>query len=160
GTGSAARNLPVGLAFDPVLNRLYWANSENENDATNAIGFVNLGSGSGGGITPAGVAVDHPQDPIVIKSPTVLDAPTITSPGTHLTCPKATGAAAPVPSFVYQAPRGSSYQWIPQDTPIDGATAATYTATASGRYKCIVTATNAVGSGSRISKGLVVTVTA
>lgn len=158
GAGSAAINRPLGLAFDPSLNRLYWANSGDENSAKGALGFADLGSPAAE-ITPTGIPVARPQDPLVIKSPSGLALPAISVANGVLSCSPGTWRGDNVASFVYQSPRGFSYQWTLNEAPIPGATGGSLTPSVSGRYKCVVTATNQAGSTSRTSPGVQATVT-
>lgn len=158
--GSAPIATPWGLAFDPgpANPRLYWAN-EADTTPAGAIGFTGVPGSESGGITPTGAPVNGPQDPVIIKSPTNTVAPTVAAMGRQLSCSQGSWAADAVSSFVYQAPRTFAYQWTLNDVPIAAATESSYMAGASGRYKCVVTATNAAGSASRTSDGVKVTVT-
>lgn len=158
-TGSAPVDDPWGLAFDPTQGRLYWTNYGNGTDPAGVVGYVTLGTGVGGGISPAGAPVNGPKSTVVIKSPTSTGAPQVGAAGAQLSCSPGSWAADAVASSVFQAPRGYAYQWTLNDAPVAGATAPTYTANAAGRYRCVVTATNEVGSTSRTSGGVNVTVT-
>jgi hypothetical protein len=147
----ASFNSPYGLAFDPSLNRLYWANYGGSAEKVGAIGFATLG-GSNGGITPATAPVNGPQDPVILKSPTGTGAPAITRDAkarAELSCSTGSWGADYPGSFVYQAPRSLVYQWTQNGVAIPGATAATFAATAPGQYACTVTATNQTGSASQ-----------
>lgn len=145
---------PYGLALDPSISRLYWANYSNGTDRLNAIGFASTNGSGLGGISPGTAPVDGPQDPVIIKSPTGTGAPTITrnpSVRNELTCSTGSWGADYAGSFVYQAPRSFTYQWSSNGAAIAGATAATLTATTAGQYACTVTATNQVGSATQSS---------
>ena len=155
---SAAINQPAGLAFDPGLNRLYWANSGVENSAKGALGFAAPG-GAASEITPSGVPVNHPQDPLVIKSPTGAAAPQVTLANGRLQCSQGAWGRDYVSSFVYQSPRSFSYRWTLGGSAIAGATEASYAPPTSGSYACVVTATNQAGSSSQTSAAMKVTVT-
>jgi hypothetical protein len=144
---------PYGLAFDPSVGRLYWANYNQDSTNANAIGFVNLAGGSGG-ITPAVAPVDGPQDPVILKSPTATGAPAVGRDASNpaaLTCPTGSWAGDYAGSFVYQAPRSYGYQWSLNGAAVAGATSSTFTATTPGAYTCTVTATNQTGSASQTS---------
>jgi hypothetical protein len=160
--GSAPINIPWGLAFDPASGRLYWANKGNGSSREAAIGFANvLSLADLGVVAPAVPAVNGPQDPLIVKSPSgVAGAPPVITPqGRVLTCSPGSWAPDYVSSFVYQSPSSYSYQWLFNEAAIDGATQPSYTANASGRYKCVVTASNPAGSSSWMSGGVVVTIT-
>lgn len=142
-----------GLAIDPALSRAYWANYGQGELKTGAIGFASL-SGGGGGINIAAGPVDGPQDPIVLKSPSGSAAPAITrakNSRSSLTCSTGTWGADFPGSFVYQAPRSFAYQWGRNGTAIAGATSSTLAAKSAGKYSCVVTAANQIGSAAQIS---------
>jgi hypothetical protein len=153
----AVFNDPYGLAFDPTSGTLYWGNYGNASgENANAIGLVRI-SGGGGAISPVGVAVKGPQDPVIIKSPTGAGAPTNTrNPKNRaaLTCSTGNWAADFPGSFVYQSPRTFAYQWTRNSKPVSGATASTFTAKSPGKYACVVTAANQVGSAAQTSGGI------
>ena len=155
--GSAPIDEPRGIAFDPNLERLYWGNSGKE-EASGAIGYWGFATGMGG-ITPAGVAVDRPQDPLVIKSPTI-SAPQLALVEGRLQC--SAGGYAPdyFSAFFYQAPRLFSVAWTLNGTAIQGAGEATYAPTTGGSYACVVSAGNQAGVTARSSNSLGVTVAA
>lgn len=154
--GGAPINRPWGLALDPGISRIYWGNEGNGEEQANAFGFVGTnGSGAGaGGISIATVPVDHPQDPLIIKSPSGTAAPAITRDPANpaaLSCSTGSWAGDYPGSFVYQAPRTYAYQWLLNGAAVAGATAGTLTATQPGSYTCTVTATNQSGSASQTS---------
>lgn len=142
-----------GLAIDPTVGRAYWANYGNSEDRTGAIGFADL-AGGGGGISPQTAPLHGPQDPIILKSPTVTGTPTIAQDAkkpASLTCSQGSWGADFPGSFVYQAPRSYAYQWSNNGVAIAGAAAAAYLATAPGSYTCAVTATNQAGTAGQTS---------
>jgi DNA-binding beta-propeller fold protein YncE len=146
-------NRPWGLALDPVLGKLYWGNESNGEERADAIG-VGFLAGGGSSITPATAPVNGPQDPLVLKSPTGIGAPTVTRDAkvrSQLTCSQGGWGTDYAGSFVYQAPHTFAYQWTNNGAAVPGATAATLHATASGSYACVVTATNQTGSASQTS---------
>lgn len=153
--GGAIIKNPWGLAFDPSISRLYWANEGNPKGAqANAFGFTGLAGGPSGNISIATTLVGGPQDPVIIKSPSGTGAPTITAAPKKpaaLTCSTGTWAADYPGSFVYQAPRTLGYQWTLDGKPIGGATAATFEAKSAGSYACIVTAANQAGAAAQTS---------
>jgi hypothetical protein len=154
-TGTAEIDGPWGLALDPSIGRLYWANENHgEGEAADAFGFVSTNGSNPGSISIASAPLDEPQDPVILKSPTGTGAPTITKDATNpalLTCSQGSWAADYAGSFVYQAPRSYGYQWSLNGAAIAGATSSTLTATAAGSYACTVTATNQSGSASQTS---------
>jgi DNA-binding beta-propeller fold protein YncE len=158
--GGAFLNEPWGLAFDPSIHRLYWANEGNSaGENTDAIGFVNSDGSGVGGISPSPALVDNPQDPVILKSPTGTGAPAITRDAKNraaLSCPTGSWGADYVGGSVYQAPRTFGYQWLLNGAPVAGATASTLTATKAGSYTCTVTATNQTGSASQTSAAVTV----
>jgi DNA-binding beta-propeller fold protein YncE len=147
---------PYGLAFDPSIGRLYYANYGQDEERAGAIGFANL-SGGFGGITISTAPLDGPQDPVVIKSPGGTGVPTITRDAkvrATLSCSEGTWGADYAGSFVYQAPRSFAYQWTRNGATVPGATAAAFTAVQPGSYACTVTATNQVGSTAQASAAI------
>jgi hypothetical protein len=164
-TGAAPVKSPWGLALDPALGRLYWANEGNGGAGANINAFgLALTNGAGSGaINIASAPVDGPQDPVIIKSPTGTGAPAITRDAKKapaaLTCPTGSWAADYAGSFVYQAPRTYAYQWAKGGAPVAGATASTFTAKSPGSYSCTVTATNQIGTASQASAAVKVTAT-
>jgi len=153
-TGADVRQ-PYGLALDPANGTVYWGNyDKDEGENAGAIGFVRL-SGGGGSITPSPSApVKGPQDPVIVKSPAGTGLPAIARDAKNrarLTCSDgAWGADAPGGN-VYQAPNALAYQWLRNGKAASGATAATLSAKSAGKYSCVVTGSNPVGSASQTS---------
>lgn len=154
-SGGAVINGPWGIAFDPSVNRLYWANEGNaKGEGANSFGFVDPRGGVAGNISVANTLSASPQDPVILKSPTGTEAPKVTrseKSRSSLSCSTGSWGADFPGSFVYQAPRAFSYQWTSNGTAIAGATAAEYAAKSAGSYACTVTATNQAGSASQAS---------
>jgi hypothetical protein len=152
--GGAPIKRPWGLALDPGIGRIYWGNEGNEEDPANAFGFAGTNGSGAGGISISGVPVSHPQDPLIIKSPSGTGAPLITRDPANpaaLSCSTGSWAGDYPGSLVYQAPRAYGYQWLLNGAAVSGATAGTLTATQAGSYTCTVTATNQSGSASQSS---------
>jgi hypothetical protein len=152
--GSGVSNGPWGLALDPSISRLYWGNESNGTERSNAIGFVATAGGSGGGISIATAPVGGPQDPVILKSPTGTEAPTVTRSSksrSSLSCSAGGWASDFAGSFVYQSPRTVAYQWTLNGKAVTGATANTLQAKSAGQYACVVTASNQAGSASQTS---------
>jgi DNA-binding beta-propeller fold protein YncE len=159
-TGIAPLDLPWGLALDPTMSnpRLYWANEGSGELGSGAIGLSGVLPGAiGGEISLTAAPVDGPRDPIIIKGPTSVAVPAITSTNRQLNCSQGSWEPDYVSSFFYQSPSSFSYQWLLNELPIRDATDPTYSASVSGRYKCRVTASNPAGSVTRTSLGVVVT---
>lgn len=157
-SSGAALNEPYGLALDPTLGRLYWGNYGGGETRTGAIGFTGV-SGGGGGINIASAPVAGPQDPVVVKSPIGSGAPTVARNAnvrSALSCSTGTWGADYPGSFVYQAPRTYTYQWIRNGAVVAGATASTLTAKSAGSYACTVTAANQAGSAAQTSAAVTV----
>jgi DNA-binding beta-propeller fold protein YncE len=155
-TSGGAVNGPWGLALDPSIGRLYVGNESNGEKRENAIGFVGLGGG-GGGISIATAPVANPQDPVIIKSPSGTETPKITrskKSRSALSCSTGSWAADFVGSFVYRAPRAFAYQWTLKGKSLKGAVKATLQAKATGKYTCVVTASNQAGSAGQTSAAL------
>lgn len=150
--GTAPIDDPYGLAFDPASGKLYWGNYGNSKVVTGVFGFLGIGGG-GGGIDIATAPVDGPQNPVILKGPSGTGAPTVTrTPNTtSFSCSQGNWAPDYAGSFVYQAPRSYSYQWLVNGSSIPGANASTYTATGPGSYSCSVTGTNQDGSATQTS---------
>lgn len=149
-------NEPYGLAFDPTSGKLYWANYRNGEEHENAFGTALL-NGTGGSVSPATATVAGPQDPVILKSPTGTEAPTIARNAKEratLMCSQGSWAADFQGSNVFQAPHIYSYQWSENGKPITGAVASTFTAKGAGSYTCTVTGTNQAGTASQSSGAL------
>ncbi|HWP32843.1 MAG TPA: hypothetical protein VNL97_03750, partial [Solirubrobacterales bacterium] len=154
-TGSVFDN-PYGLALDPSIGRLYWANYGHGEERIGAIGFAST-AGGGGAINIATAPVKGPQDPVILKSPSGTGAPEVTRSSksrSSLSCSTGGWAADFAGSFVYQSPRTLAYQWTRNGTAVSGATAATLEAKSAGKYACSVTATNQAGSASQTSAAI------
>jgi DNA-binding beta-propeller fold protein YncE len=156
--GGAVIEAPWGLAFDPSMGRLYWANEINsKGEGTNALGFASPSGGPGGNISPADALVASPQDPLIIKSPAPGGAPSVTRNAkkrSQLSCSQGIWGADYAGSFVYQAPRSYAYQWTRNGKPISGAGASTFSAKSAGKYACLVTAANQAGTTGQTSGAL------
>jgi hypothetical protein len=154
-SGGAVIDGPWGIALDPSINRLYWANEGNaKGEGANSFGFVNPGSGSAGNISVANALSASPQDPVIIKSPSGTEAPKATrskSSRSKLSCSTGGWGADYPGSFVYQSPRSFAYQWTLKGKNVKGATKASLDAKSAGKYACVVTATNQAGSASQTS---------
>jgi len=152
--GGAVYESPYGLALDPSAGKFYWGNYGVHTGEPSGIGFEPTSGSGGGAISPSGVTVNGPQDPVIVKSPSGTGVPAITGaslPKSVLTCSQGSWAADYAGSFVYQAPRTYGYQWSLNGSAIAGATANTYTAAAVGSYTCSVTGTNPLGSTTQTS---------
>ncbi|HET7484412.1 MAG TPA: hypothetical protein VFJ64_03460, partial [Solirubrobacterales bacterium] len=154
-SGGAVIKSPWGIALDPSINRLYWANEGNaKGEGTNAFGFVNPSDGSAGNISVANTLAAGPQDPIILKSPSGTEAPKATrstKSRSQLLCSTGGWAADYAGSFVYRAPHTLAYQWTRNGKAVAGATGTTLNAKSAGEYACIVTASNQAGSASQTS---------
>jgi hypothetical protein len=142
-----------GLAVDPGIGRIYWANYGRLASTPNAIGFVNL-AGGGGAIVPATTPVNRAQDPVILKSPSGTAPPIATRSKTAtslLSCSPGEWAADLPGSFLYQAPRTLTYQWLRNGKAVATATASTFSAKSAGKYACAVTAANQAGTVAQTS---------
>ncbi len=140
----------IGMAIDPVEGRIYWGNLGNS-----TISYANLdGSGGGGQLNISGATPSSPRFLALLRSPSAAGAPQIAggpSVGSALTCSQGAWAPDLLGSFVYRAPQSFAYQWSRDGADIAGATGASYTAPVPGDYRCLVAATNEVGSISQVS---------
>jgi DNA-binding beta-propeller fold protein YncE len=153
--GGAAIKSPWGIALDPSLSRLYWANEGNkEAEGANAFGFISTNGGPSGNITVASNLVGEPQDPVIIKSPSAIKAPKAVrskKSRSKLECSTGEWGADYAGSFVYQSPRSYAYQWKKNGKAIKGATKPKLSVSAAAKYSCAVTATNQAGSANKTS---------
>ncbi|HWI97336.1 MAG TPA: hypothetical protein VNS60_14850 [Solirubrobacterales bacterium] len=136
--------VPVGLAIDPALQTIYWADEELEQ-----IGAANLQGSPPALPATGGASLDGANFPVLLESPRNVDKPAVQGqhrPGATLTCTQGTWRGDVVESFLYRAPQSFSYQWFRNGKPVAGATAATIVASKVGAYTCDVTATNFAGS--------------
>jgi hypothetical protein len=98
--------------------------------------------------------VDNPNFVALLKAPSGAGAPTITggaAPGSVLACSQGAWAPDLLGSFLYRAPQSFAYQWSLDGADIAGATASSHTASATGEYRCRVTASNQAGGSSQTS---------
>ena len=149
-----------GLAIDPVLQKAYWGNYGQGNTQADALGYVAFSGAGEGTISPTSAHADGAQDPVILKSPTGVGAPQVTQSGTALSCSQGSWSADYPGGNVFSAPVSYAYQWLLNGRPVSGATASSYTATASGSYACTVTGTNPSGSASQTSAPVGVTIPA
>jgi PKD domain len=151
--GTGAKNLFTGeggvggLALDPGTGKLYWGDFQNTR--------IRMGNADGTG-TPQTVFTGEPNAWFValLRAPAGTSAPQLSgsgTPGTPLSCSQGSWAGDVPNMFFYRAPRTFAYQWFVNGAIIPGATSATYTPTAAGKYTCQVTASNQAGSTSQTS---------
>ena len=138
-------NAPIGLAFDGVNERFYWANSGVDEERKEAVGTATLFG------HPATVAV-FPVAPIhspvfaaILKAPVSTGEPELSVAGTTMSCTLGEWEGDHPGASVYAAPTSFAYQWKKGSEDIGGATGNTFTATEAGSYSCKITATNAAG---------------
>ena len=148
-TTGATVNTPAGVAIDPEARRIYWGNQTG-----NKVSFANLDGSGGGDLSAPGATVSGPRSPVLLKAPSGAGAPTITGrsrPGSVLTCSQGSWAPDMLSSWLYRTPQTLTYSWALNGKPIQGANRSTYKASAGGRYRCTVTASNPAGSSSQTS---------
>jgi hypothetical protein len=155
-TGATERG-GVGLGIDPTTGRIYWGNLGSN---ANAISYVNVdGSGGGGLLDISGASANQARFPALLRAPSAAAAPQVaggSGPGSVLTCSQGSWAPDVLGSFFYRAPQSIAHQWTRDGAKIAGATDTSYTAYASGEYRCRETATNEAGSTSQTSAPLTV----
>ena len=149
-TAGATDSGGIGMAIDPVEGKMYWANLGNH-----TISYANLdGSGGGGQLNISGASPSSPRFLAVLRSPSGAGAPQIvggSTIGSALTCSQGAWAPDLPGSFVYRAPQSFAYQWSRDGADLAGATDTSYTAALPGEYRCVVAATNEVGSTPQVS---------
>ncbi len=153
--GGATVDGPWGLAIDAAAGRIWWTNYDDD-----SISFANVNGSGGNDLDTGTTIVDGPNFPVLLKKPVGDGDPAITggsTPGSELSCSQGDWAPDLLESFLYRVPESFAYQWSLDGSDIGGATSDTYTATAEGDYRCIVTATNAAGSTSQTSDPVTVT---
>jgi hypothetical protein len=148
-TAGATVNNPAGVAIDQAAGKIYWANY-----AANRISFARLDGSGGGNLNVTGATLNGSMYPALLQAPTGSGPPAIaggSAAGSVLTCSQGSWAPDLLASHVYRVPQTLAYAWTLNGTDIAGASANTYTATASGDYRCRITATNPAGSASQTS---------
>jgi DNA-binding beta-propeller fold protein YncE len=140
----------VGLAIDPTTRRLYLGNLGND-----TVSYANLDNLGGGGLVNiSGATPSAVRFPAILHTPSGTGAPQIaggSDPGSVLTCSPGSWAPDDLGAFYYRAPQSVAFQWTRNGAPIAGATDTSYTAFASGEYRCTETATNAAGPTTQAS---------
>jgi DNA-binding beta-propeller fold protein YncE len=155
-SGASPFTSAVGVAIDRDANRIYWA----DNGSPGGISYANLdGTGQGGDVSLTGATVDGPAMPALLEAPRPAGAPEITGatpPGSVLSCSQGGWAPDVLGAFLFRVPQASAYQWSRDGADIAGGTAATFTASVPGQYRCTVRASNAAGSATQTSAPLTV----
>jgi hypothetical protein len=141
-TGVATVNTPTGVAVDPALGRIYWANF-----LANKLSFANLNGSGGGDLTPSGVTPNHPTFPVLLPAPAGTGEPAVSGTpvvGATLSCSQGNWAPDLPSSFDYRAAQSFTYGWSDSGTPIAATTS--ITGGSPGSYACQVIASNHTGS--------------
>ncbi len=143
---------PIGLAFDEIGEKFYWANSGIDSEPSKAIGTATVFG------HPANVSV-FPEAPIhspvfaaILKEPNALSLPQLSVSGTTMSCASGEWEGDHPGASVFAAPTSSSFQWRKGSALIGGANGASFTATESGSYSCEVIAENAAGETVSVSR--------
>lgn len=156
GTSGAEMSGPYGLAIDPELGRVFWANG-----VAKSIVYANLdGTGGGGELNLVGATPGTPDYLALLRAP--QPAPTLQIPAISgqklverpLFCSQGAWMGDLLGSFLYRSPQSYSYGWLRNGEAIGGATESTYRPTKPGTYDCRVTAANAAGSTTQTSSDL------
>ena len=148
-TSGATVSNPVGMAIDPSARKIYWGN-----EAGNKISFANLDGSGGGDLSTTGATLNGSRSPALLKAPGGSGVPAIaggSTAGSVLTCSQGSWSPDLLGSFLYRVPQSFAYSWTLNGADIPGASANTYTASATGDYRCTVTASNPAGSASQTS---------
>ncbi len=147
---------PSGLAIDPAAARIYWAD-----EFGGSIASASLDGSSAAYLDVSGATSTDPSYPSLLKAPESSAAPTLsggTAVGSTLTCKPGTWAGDLVESQLYRTPQTMAIAWTLNGAPLNGATAATLTATQPGAYACQSIATD--GAGQTVSTSGSITVAA
>ncbi len=147
-TTGADVNGPWGLSIDPAEGKVYWAN----NLGASLAWAWSDGSGAGN-VGVSGVTTDHPKQPMLVESPSSVEAPQISGGsvvGSRLECSTGDWGADLPESFLFRAPSSFTYSWT-RDGNTLGSSANSIVASSTGDYSCQVTATNLVGSAAQSS---------
>jgi low density lipoprotein receptor-related protein 5/6 len=154
-TAGATVAHPTGVAIDPAAGRIYWGNF-----SVDKISYAAL-DGSGGGDLPVdAAAMNTAIYPALLRAPVPAGAPVISGdkvPGSLLFCPRGSWAADLLGSLLFRVPASYAYQWSLDGADIGGANSSSYTAFATGDYRCRVTASNAAGDAAQVSDVFTVT---
>jgi hypothetical protein len=143
--GCSAFKNPNGVAIDHAANKIYWGGY-----ADSTLGSANLDGSSGcANIATTGATMAGPDEVAVLKAPVATTPPAVSrasKTGDALVCSVGSwGGDSPEANF-YRSPRSFTYKWTKKNLVISGASAATYTPTASGSYACAAVATNNSGA--------------
>lgn len=144
----------IGVAIDPVAGRIYWADQ-----VPKQIWSASLTGGAGRQLPTLSANVSFPSFLALLKAPAAAGPPTVSggsAPGSALSCSQGAWAPDLDGTFLFQAPRTFTYQWLRDGAEIAGAEGSTIAADTPGRYTCRVTATNHAGSTAEVSAPLTV----
>jgi hypothetical protein len=149
---------PIGLAFDSIADRFYWANSLADEAPENTLYSATL-FGQTRTIDMFPVAPIHgPVFASVLNAPEpVGEPPQISGSEATLSCTLGEWEGDHPGASVYASPTTYSYVWRKGSAVIGGATGGSFTATESGSYSCGVVAENAAGDTESKSKATTVT---
>jgi low density lipoprotein receptor-related protein 5/6 len=145
----ATVDVPVGVAIDPAARKLYWANFRG-----NRISYANLDGSGGGDLPTPGVTPAGARSAVLLKAPVGAGAPAVTGGSRAravLSCSPGSWAPDLLGSWLYRTPQRLAYSWTRDGAGIQGASAATYTASQEGDYRCTVTASNPAGGSAQTS---------
>ncbi len=156
-TALADGSFPWGVAVDPEMSRIYWANTT-AGLGTPSLSFVAFSGGASENLNLDGAPSQTVTFPTLLKAPVPTGAPKLTAQialrPRFLTCDEGTWAGDMPEAQLYRAPHSFSYRWTKDGQPIPGATRSNIgvEGTGGGDYACQVTAANAGGSTTQTSR--------
>ncbi len=151
-------SFPWGVAIDPSAGRIYWANTGAFGSFPPSIQSAPLAGGSAPKLNLTGAKTFGANNPALLKAPVGTEAPELTAGiaarPRFLICDKGKWAGDRPEAQLYRAPHSVSYQWVEDGQPVAGATRSDIGVDGrpGGDYACQVTATNAAGSTTQMSR--------
>jgi DNA-binding beta-propeller fold protein YncE len=152
--GAPGEFFDEGLAIDPTTRRVYFA----ESGLSGGIYYAALDGSGAHKFNLSGLPMTGARYPTLLKAPLGTEAPKLNAQialrPRFLTCDEGTWAGNLPGSQLYRAPRTFTYQWLKDGQPVPGATKSNIGVEGApgGDYACQVTATNAGGSTTQISR--------
>jgi len=144
-----------GVAHDPDHNRLIYG----ADASPSVIGWVNLvNSVEGGTLTTDPAPIAGVRAPMVLSPPQATSNPAIATTGTQvgatLSCDPVVWAESSPGMNLYRDPTGYGVSWQRNGAAVDGAVAPDLTPTQPGEYRCVRSATNAIGTTAATSAAI------
>jgi len=135
---------PFGVAVDHARNRIYWADIRR-------IAFAELDGSHAANLATPGVTPAFPAIPVLVVDPRLLARPKVERRRSQLRCRPGRWAADEVAAHLFVAPQSYAYRWRRNGRVVKGEKRNRLHVSATGSYRCQVTARNVAGTRSASS---------